>query len=162
MAGFNPDPRKATMYSAVLPGMGQVYNRKYWKVPIVYAGFAGIGWYMNLTNEQFVRYRNALDYRIDGNPLTVDEFIEDPRYTQEVLTRFKDYYRRQRDFSFILAALFYAINIIDATVDAHLFEFDVGDDLGLRVEPLFTNSDQLIVRRSGTPMGLGVRFSVNF
>ncbi len=159
---FNPDPRKASMYSAVLPGMGQIYNRKYWKVPVIYAGFAGLGWYMNFTNEQFVRYRNALDFRIDGNPWTVDEFAGDPRYTGEVLTRYKDYYRRQRDFSIILTALFYALNVVDAAVDAHLFEFDVGEDLGLKVEPSLMGPDQQIGRRPGSQMGLGVRFSVNF
>ena len=159
---FNPDPARSAMYSAVLPGMGQIYNRKYWKVPIVYAGFAGIGWYMNFTNEEFVRYRNALDFRIDGNPQTVDEFIDDPRYTEEVLTRFKDYYRRQRDLTFILTAVFYALNIIDATVDAHLIDFDVSEDLGLKVGPSFLDHEQPFARRPGARMGLGVRFSVNF
>ena len=158
---YHLDPAKAAMYSAVLPGMGQVYNRKYWKVPIVYAGFAGLAWYTMFTNEQFVRYRNALDYRLDGNPETIDEFADDFRYTQDVLTRFKDYYRRHRDRTIIWTALFYALNIIDATVDAHLFEFDVSEDLGMKVGPSIQQFDRPVEGNRGQ-MGMGFRFSINF
>lgn len=158
---FSPDPMKAAMYSAVLPGMGQFYNRKYWKIPIVYAGFAGLGWYAMFTHEEFVRYRNALDFRMDGNPQTIDEFAQDMRYTTEVLGRFKDYYRRQRDRTVIWAALFYAINIIDATVDAHLFEFDVSEELGVKAGPSFQGIDMPVAGRGGQ-IGVGIRFSLNF
>ena len=160
--GFSPDPRKASMYAAVLPGMGQVYNRKYWKVPIVYGGFAGLGWYFIFTNDEFVRYRNALDFRIDGNPDTIDEFAGDSRYTEEVLTRFKDYYRKQRDRTVIWTGLFYALTIIDAAVDAHLFEFDVSEDLSLKVMPSVTGTGRNLARHQGGQMGIGVRFSINF
>lgn len=159
---FSPDPRKASMYAAVLPGMGQIYNRKYWKVPIVYGGFAGLGWYFMFTNDEFVRYRNALSFRIDGNPGTIDEFAGDPRYTEEVLTRFKDYYRKQRDRTVIWTGLFYALTIIDAAVDAHLFEFDVGEDLSLRVMPSITGTGRHMARHPGGQTGIGVRFSINF
>lgn len=160
--GFNPDPAKAAMYSAVLPGMGQVYNRKYWKVPIVYAGFAGLTWYTMFAHEEFVRYRNAIDFRIDGNPETIDEFAGDARYTDEVITRFKDYYRRQRDRTVIWTALFYVLNIIDATVDAHLFEFDVSEELGMKISPSFQVPDRTLPGRGGGQTGMGIRFSVNF
>jgi hypothetical protein len=158
---FSPDPARAAMFSAVLPGMGQIYNRKYWKVPIVYAGFAGLTWYTMFAHEQFVRYRTALDYRIDGNPRTIDEFADDFRYSQDVLTRFKDYYRRQRDRTVIWTALFYTLTIIDATVDAHLFEFDVSEDLGLKVAPTFQGADFPPEGKNGQ-LGMGIRFSLNF
>ncbi len=158
---FNPDPVRAAMFSAVLPGMGQIYNRKYWKVPIVYAGFAGLTWYTVFAHEQFVRYRTALDFRMDGNPETIDEFAGDFRYTQDVLTRFRDYYRRQRDRTVIWTALFYAITIIDATVDAHLFEFDVSDDLGMQIGPSFQGADYSLSGKNGQ-FGMGVRFRINF
>jgi hypothetical protein len=159
---FRPDPRKASMYSAVLPGMGQIYNRKYWKVPLVYGGFSALAWYTMFAHDEFVRYRNALNLRTDGNPDTIDEFADDFRYTEDILIRFKDYYRRQRDRTIIWTALFYAINIIDATVDAHLFEFDIGEDLGMKIGPSFRGLDQPMVNRPGGQMGVGIRFSVNF
>ncbi len=159
---FRPDPRKASMYSAVLPGMGQIYNRKYWKVPLVYGGFAALTWYTMFAHDEFVRYRNALNFRTDGNPETIDEFADDLRYTNDILTRFKDYYRRQRDRTIIWTTLFYAINIIDATVDAHMFEFDVSEDLGMKIGPSFRGLDQPLVNRPGGQMGLGIRFSINF
>lgn len=158
---FSPDPLKSAMFSAVLPGMGQIYNRKYWKVPIVYAGFATLTWYSMFTHEQFIRYRNAFDYRTDGNPGTIDEFADDLRYTPDVLTRFKDYYRRQRDRTYIWTALFYALTMIDATVDAHLFEFDVGEDIGVRVGPSLQGMDRPMAGNRGQ-MGMGIRFSINF
>lgn len=161
-AVFSPDPAKAAMYSAVLPGMGQIYNRKYWKVPIVYAGFAGLTWYTMFTHDEFVRYRNALDFRLDGNPETIDEFGGDARYTDEVITRFKDYYRRQRDRTVIWTTLFYVLNIIDATVDAHLFEFDVSDDLGMKIGPSFHGFDHTLPGRAGAKTGMGISFSMNF
>ncbi len=159
---FRPDPRKASMYSAVLPGMGQIYNRKYWKVPLVYGGFAALTWYTVFAHDEFVRYRNAHNFRTDGNPETIDEFADDLRYTEAILTRFKDYYRRQRDRAIIWTALFYAINIIDATVDAHMFEFDVSEDLGMKIGPSFRGLDQPMVNRPGGQMGLGIKFSINF
>lgn len=159
---FFPDPRKASMYSAVFPGLGQIYNRKYWKVPIVYAGFAGLGWYINFSNDQFVRYRNALNFRTDGNPDTIDEFADDARYNQDVLVRFKDYYRRQRDLTVILTTVFYALNIIDATVDAHLFQFDVSEDLGMKLSPSFHGGGLPLAGRQGYNAGMGIKFSVNF
>jgi hypothetical protein len=158
---FSPDPLKSAMFSAVLPGMGQIYNRKYWKVPIVYAGFATLTWYSMFTHGEFIRYRNAFDYRTDGNPETIDEFAADLRYTPDVLTRFKDYYRRQRDRTYIWTALFYALTIIDATVDAHLFEFDVGEDLGVRVGPTLQGIDRPLAGTRGQ-MGMGLRLSINF
>ncbi len=159
---FNPDPYKAAMYSAVLPGMGQIYNRKYWKVPIVYGGFYALTWYALFTHDEYVRYRNAFQFRIDGNPDTVDEFAGDLRYTDDIITRFQDYYRRQRDLTFIFMALFYALNIVDATVDAHLFGFDVGEDLGMKIGPAFQGDGRSFLRSQPGQTFPGIRLRVNF
>ena len=159
---FSPDPRKASMYAAVLPGLGQVYNRKYWKLPIVYGGFAALTWYTFFAHDEFVRFRTALDFITDNNPETVSEFEGDNRYNQEVVTRIKDYYRRQRDRTVIWTTLFYALTIVDAAVDAHLYEFDVSDDLGMKVGPSFRGADQPLAGRPGAQFAPGLRISFNF
>ncbi|HAQ18922.1 MAG TPA: hypothetical protein DCR40_06755 [Prolixibacteraceae bacterium] len=132
-------PRKATIYSAVFPGMGQMYNRKYWKVPLVYAGFATLGYFINFNNEQYTIYKQAYSDIIDSDPYTnshqelkVNPSLLRPEnisdYT-EALRRQKDYWRRNRDLVVIGTVVFYAVNIIDASVDAHFFNFDISDDL---------------------------------
>ena len=132
-------PRKATIYSAVFPGMGQMYNRKYWKVPLVYAGFATLGYFINFNNEQYTIYKQAYSDIIDTDPYTnshqilkVNPSLLRPEnitdYT-EALRRQKDYWRRNRDLVVIGTVVFYAVNIIDASVDAHFFNFDISDDL---------------------------------
>jgi hypothetical protein len=126
-------PVKASLFSAILPGAGQVYNRKYWKVPVIYGAFAGLGYLAVWNNERYQLYRKAYRFRIDGNPLTVDEF--EGRYSDGDLKLIRDYYRRNRDLSLIFTSLVYVLNIVDASVDAHLFYFDVGDNLSLQLMP---------------------------
>lgn len=128
-------PHKASMYSAIIPGLGQAYNGKYWKIPIIYGGFVGLGAMVNFYDKNYIRYKTAYQYRTDGNPNTIDEFASDSRYTPEILTSFKDFHRRNRDRSVIFMFAFYALNIIDATVDAHFLNFDVGEDLSLKIAP---------------------------
>lgn len=137
-------PRKATIYSAVLPGLGQIYNRKYWKLPIVYGGFATLGFFINYNNGEYVKYRQAYSDIIDNDPYTnayldlFDPGVFDPnKITQyeERLKSAKDYWRRNRDLVVIGTAVFYAANIIDASVDAHFFNFDISDDLTINWIP---------------------------
>jgi hypothetical protein len=138
-------PRKATIYSAVLPGLGQIYNRKYWKVPLVYAGFATFGYFINFNNEEYVKFRQAYSDIIDNDPNTNSfaKLITDPRRLEpqnigqltESLRQAKDYWRRNRDLVVISTVAFYAINIIDASVDAHFFNFDISDDLSVNWVP---------------------------
>ncbi len=134
-------PRKATIYSAVLPGLGQIYNRKYWKVPIVYGGFITLGYFINLNNEEYVKFRQAYSDIIDTDPNTVsyrklisNENMLKPENIGQLTERLrsaKDYWRRNRDLVVIGTAVFYAVNIIDASVDAHFFNFDISDDLAI-------------------------------
>ncbi|MDQ3052004.1 MAG: DUF5683 domain-containing protein [Bacteroidota bacterium] len=126
-------PRKATILSAVLPGAGQAYNKKYWKIPIIYAGFTALGYFVVTNNNEYSIYKDAYKTRLDGNEFTVDEFVG--IYADEDLVTLKNYYRRNRDLSVIGIGLLYVLNIIDATVDAHLFHFNVSDELGLNITP---------------------------
>jgi hypothetical protein len=149
-------PRKATIYSAVLPGLGQIYNRKYWKLPIVYGGFATLGYFINFNNEQYVKYKKAYSDIIDTDPSTnsfKDLGIDPSKYESIKLTQitgrlrtFKDGWRRDRDLVVIFTAAFYALNIIDASVDAHFFDFDISDDLTINwiPSPMICMDEKLI------------------
>lgn len=126
-------PHKATIYSTVLPGLGQAYNKKYWKIPIIYAGFGVSGYFAVDNQKQYKKYKEAYSIRLDGNENTVDEFADS--YTDEDLRLLKNYYRRNRDLSYVSIGLIYVLNIVDAAVDAHLFQFNVDDNLSLQWSP---------------------------
>jgi hypothetical protein len=119
---------KAALMSAVIPGAGQIYNKKYWKVPIIYAGGATLIYFISVNNTEFKKYSDAIIYRNDNDSMTVDDY---PRYTNEDLLVRKNYYRRNRDLCYIFVGVLYTLNIIDAYVDSQLMDFDVGDDLSL-------------------------------
>ncbi|MDX1463786.1 MAG: DUF5683 domain-containing protein [Marinirhabdus sp.] len=130
---YNPlAPSKAAFYSAVLPGLGQAYNKKYWKIPIVYAGI-GTGIYFHIRNDNdYDRFRNAYKRRLAG--FTDDEFFGDgdtPVISSDRLIDAQRSAQRNKDVSLIVAIAFYLVNIIDANVDAHLKQYDVSDDLSL-------------------------------
>lgn len=126
-------PARAAFYSAVLPGLGQAYNGKYWKIPIAYGGL-GVGVYFYLKNdEQYDRYRSIYKRRLAG--FTDDEFTTPTgtqRVTNDGLIRAQRFYQRNKEISILVIAGIYALNIIDANVDAHLQQFNVNEDLSLR------------------------------
>ncbi len=128
----------AAILSAVLPGAGQIYNKSYWKVPILYGGFAALVYYINFNNKSYKTFKTAYLYRTDADSTTIDSY---PNYTNDDLLVRKDFYRRNRDFCYILTGLVYVLNIVDAYVDAHLKDFDVSDDLTIKTHPYF-NLDQ--------------------
>ena len=124
--------RKASIMSAILPGLGQAYNKKYWKIPIIYAGLGGFGYMFLTNNKQYNLYRaNVIAYN-DDDPLTGPSL---PEYSSEQSQVLKLYYRKNRDFAVIGFSLIYLINIIDANVDAHLRTYDVSDDLSIHLDP---------------------------
>jgi hypothetical protein len=125
-------PRKATVMSALVPGLGQGYNKKYWKIPVIYAGLGTSVYFIKFNNDYFQRYRKGYISLLNKDTLN-DPFRG--QYSSEQLFNAKEYYRRNRDLSIIIAAGIYILNIIDATVDAHLFYFDVSDDLAMKVQP---------------------------
>ncbi len=122
-------PTKAGLYSAVLPGLGQYYNRKYWKIPIVWGGI-GTGVGVTLWNDkQYKRYRDAYVAELNGLP---HEFSDIPGITKEALGRTQDRVKRQRDYSIAVTGLVYILNIMDAVVDAHLYEQRNDPDLAIK------------------------------
>ena len=130
-------PAKAAFLSAVLPGLGQAYNKKYWKIPIVYGALGtGVYFYINNNNE-YNRYRDAYKSRLAG--FKNDEFYFDPlgnqlaspRITDDGLRRAQTFYRRNKELSLLVTIGIYALNIIDANVDAHLLQYNVDENLSL-------------------------------
>jgi hypothetical protein len=135
-------PAKASMLSAVVPGLGQIYNKRYWKVPIIYVGAAALVYSMQFAQVRYDRFHKAYVLLNDGDPSTLNEFekIGDERYTSSLLSDWQDFYRRNRDLSIMGLAGLYIVNIIDATVDAYLFDYEVTPDVTLRIRPSMINS----------------------
>ena len=127
-------PARAAFYSAILPGLGQAYNKSYWKIPIVYLAI-GIPTYLYIANDKELdRYRTAYKSRLDGR--TDDEFYPGgqegvPRLSTDALRRAQNLYRRNKEMAMLFAIGFYALNIIEANVDAHLKQFNVDENLSL-------------------------------
>ncbi len=148
-------PKKAT-YLSLIPGAGQIYNKKYWKLPIVYAGFAATG-YLAFTNRaEYLKYNEAYICKltnpenlliVEYDPITnsyvcstnnkyeCDNELGD-KYTIEQLKSGRDYYRRNMELSFIVMGLWYVLQILDATVDAHLYYWNVDENLSVKLEPV--------------------------
>jgi hypothetical protein len=128
-------PLKAAMFSAVLPGLGQAYNRHYWKIPIVYAGFAGLGYALYYTSSNFIGYRNAYRAQL-ANPGSYNPASYNGVSDAGALKDYRDYYKKYMDISAIGIGVWYLLNIVDATVDAHLFEWNMKDDLSVTWHPV--------------------------
>lgn len=125
--------KKAAIYSAILPGLGQAYNRKFWKIPLVYGAIGGCLTAALINNRDFQITRKDLFLRESGNLIGRNPKYE--RYQDAQLLALSDEYRKWRDNMFIFTGVAYALNIIDANVDAHLFNFDVSQDLSLNWQP---------------------------
>ena len=144
-------PAKAAFYSAILPGLGQAYNGKYWKIPLVYAGI-GTGVYFYINNDkQWNRYRDAYKDRLAGRK---DEFEGEVEIGTEALIRAQEFYRRNKEISILVIAGFYVLNIIDANVNAHLQQFNVSEDLSLKPDMEFDN----FTGKSNYGLSLNFRF----
>lgn len=131
-------PGKAALFSALLPGLGQAYNGKWWKIPIVYAGLGtatGFVIYNTYGKYGYLDLKRALILRFDGDSTTIDQYASDPSATDDALLQAADDVKRYLDISYIVTAFVYLLNIIDAVVDAQLFNFDVSDDLTMRIDP---------------------------
>ena len=169
-ATWKPDTKRAMWLALVLPGAGQIYNRKYWKLPIVYGGFVGCAYALRWNNQMYRDYSQAYLDLMDDDPNTqsYNQFlhlgakIDDSnkaRY-QKLFKSRKDTYRRWRDLSVFCLIGVYALSVIDAYVDASLSEFDISKDLSLRVEPTIINNN-----RERNPLksnSLGINCSLNF
>lgn len=170
---FKPDPTKAIIYSAILPGMGQIYNRKYWKLPIIYGGLLGLAYGMSWNGQYYNDYKQAYTGIVSENPRSDANFnkwkdmaplsfrnknITDSQIQTLRLQfkRKKDVYRRNRDLCIIGVVGVYVVSMIDAYVDAHLFDFNVSPDLSLRLEPTVMEPG------SKSNRSLGVQCSIQF
>ncbi len=136
--GLKPhSPHKATLYSAVLPGLGQAYNKKYWKTGAVWAGFGIFGYFIVTNNNEYKSFRDAYLYVSKGEQGDPPNDLVD-RYTEDQLLAQKDYYQRNLELSVIFSVLWYIVNIVDAAVDAHLYDFNVDDNLSIGIGPAQT------------------------
>ena len=126
------NPKKASRLSAVLPGLGQIYNKQYWKVPVIYGGFAVIGHYIKFNNGMYNDFKNALILETDNDELTLNPF---PNFSRNSLERNMDFWRRNRDMLIIFTGAYYLLNIVDAHIFAHLNGFDTDNDLSLSIKP---------------------------
>ncbi len=134
---FKHSPKKAAWFSAIIPGMGQIYNKKYWKLPIIYVGFGVIGYLGYNYKLKANKYKSTYLVRSKMDVSKTDYYPE--IINADLLYSNFNYYRRNFELTCIFGSLFYVLNIIDASVDAHLYKFDISDDLSLRVEPDIIN-----------------------
>ncbi len=168
---WRPNAKRAMWLAIVLPGAGQIYNRKYWKLPIIYGGFVGCIYAMRWNNMMYRDYSQAYMDIMDQNPETqsynqflhLGRTIDDSNRSayENKFKRRKDYYRRYRDLSAFILIGVYAISVIDAYVDASLSEFDISDDLSLKVSPAIMNGAQQ-GRNPLSSAAVGLQCSLNF
>lgn len=161
---WKPDPLRATWLAVIVPGLGQIYNRSYWKLPIVYGGLMGCGFAISWNGEKYESYKQAYrDILADANNISSDptrsyNAILPEGYTIERMGGVANYtsilkdrqnsYRRNRDISIVVSILVYALSIIDAYVDAQLFDFDISDDLSINIEPQIYYDTQIPDQKS--------------
>lgn len=134
------DPRKALLYAAIVPGLGQIYNKKYWKLPLVYGGFIALGYAVNFYQEGFIKYKKELYFNLENGYTEDTDIRPDDVYTTANYRRIVDLYKRQRDFMMILLGGMYLIQMVDAHVDAHLKEFDLNPKLQVSIRPMAEQS----------------------
>ena len=156
--------KRAAYMSALLPGSGQVYNGKWWKVPIIYAGFGGLG-YMAVSNyKDYKLFLSAYKYKTgnleEGETLSDDAWRLAEYYQASQLQSYKEAFRRDFELYCILIAAWYGLNIVDAIVDGHLYTYDIGDDLSLHIDPVFTLPETPCYAFGGRQTGL--TFTLNF
>ncbi len=167
---WKPSPKRAMWLALVFPGAGQIYNRKYWKLPIFYGGFVGCAYAWSWNNQMYTDYKQAYLDLMDDDDSThsYDQFLHlgnsinssnISRY-QTLFSKRKDRFRRYRDLSFFCIIAVYALSVIDAYVDASLSEFDISEDLSMHVEPAYINSG--VYNNPVKGGGLGVQCSLNF
>lgn len=164
---WRPNPTKATWYAIVFPGGGQIYNRKYWKLPIFYGGFTGCAYALSWNNTMYKDYAQAYRDLKDNNPNT-NSYLEllppnsniDKGRLESLLKNRKDRFRRYRDLSVIAFIGVYVLSIIDAYVDAELSNFDISPDLSMRIEPaVFDTNNNNTSRIQNKSVGLQCKFT---
>ncbi len=166
---FTPRPARAVWLAAICPGLGQIYNRKYWKLPIIYGGFVGLAYAITWNNRMYNDYKQAYLDLMDNNPNTnsyLNVFPKgsitnpnqiDKAWLQTALQQQVNVFRRYRDLSIISAIGLYALSMVDAYVDAQLSNFDISPDLSLKVSPSLIQQQQL-----GASTSYGLKLHITF
>jgi hypothetical protein len=156
-------PRKATIMSTLLPGLGQIYNKKYWKVPVIYATFGVVGYFIAYNNKYYLYFKGAYAYKLTeaanvaaGKPDFATKYPELGYLPEESLKQGMDTYRRWRDLNGLGFIAFYALQVIDANVDAHFFNYDISRDLSIRVRP------GLVINENLMGYAVGLKINVHF
>lgn len=148
-------PTKAAVFSAALPGLGQAYNKKYWKIPVIYAGFSVITYFISSNTKEYRKYKEAYTYVASGDSTGIDnDYVG--RYDEQQLLSAKNFYRRNMELSYIVGVLWYVLNIVDASVDAHFFDYDISEDLSIRIDPIMLHQ-----RNDYRPVS-GLKLSLKF
>lgn len=149
-------PVKATWMSAALPGLGQYYNGKYWKIPIIYAGFSTLAYFVIQNRYEYNRFKEAYAISVElpegqesTNPLVQN-------YSSSQLLSQREYYQSSLEMSYIMTGIFYILQIVDATVDAHLYDYDIDDDLSIHLAP------QMMPTLDGPLMAPGIGITYKF
>lgn len=163
---FIPNPTRALWLSLIIPGAGQVYNRKYWKIPIVYGGFLGCVYALSWNGQMYRDYSQAYldimdndpntDSYLDMLPINYDITGKEERF-KEIFKNKKNFYRKYRDLSIFCMVGVYLLSVVDAYVDAELSSFDISKDLGLKIEPTIMNNGNSL--KNSTSVGLQCRFN---
>ena len=163
---FKPDPARVVWMAAIVPGFGQIMNRKYWKLPIVYGGFLGCAYAISWNSSMYQTYLTAYKDILSGNPAntsylliipksrTIDSYGGISAFTSILNTK-QENYRRNRDLSVIGTIAYYAMTIVDAYVDAQLYDFDISPELSMRIQPTLLKND------FGVPNTLGMQCSIS-
>ena len=169
---FIPNPKKAMWLAMIIPGGGQIYNRKYWKLPLVYGGFIGCVYAMTWNNTMYRDYSQAYIDIMDSdeNTKSYENFLPDHYDVtanmdrlNDLFKRKKNYYRRYRDLSMFCMIGVYALSIIDAYVDAEMSSFDISDDLSLKVNPTIINEKHSVIKAQGmSAQSYGLQCSLSF
>ncbi|MDY3267395.1 MAG: DUF5683 domain-containing protein [Phocaeicola sp.] len=161
-----PDSNKSVWMAMVLPGAGQIYNRKYWKLPIIYGGFVGCAYALTWNTKMYNDYSQAYIDIMSDNPANdsykdfIPSYIDiesNKEYYQNLFKNAKDAYRRQRDLSIFAFIGVYLLSVIDAYVDAELSDFDISKDLSMKLEPTVFND---VYRKR--PQGIGLQCNIKF
>lgn len=151
------EPKKAVFYSVICPGGGQFYNKQYWKVPLAFGGVAAAGYFVYSNTNQYRRYRDAYRIRVDGDPLTLDEFYDNPNATEEALVEIRDNYRKWMEQSYLAVVVVYGLNVLEAYTAAHLKNFDIDEDLSLQWQPKINLQQSVLFDNPNMEFGISMK-----